>query len=111
MEEDVEASRYGVVHVSLPWEWSGAACRAAWQSSQSGVPSGLPAPIPAPGQVPISENTAVRYLKEMNFSYKRYLYALKKCKQMVFERASEVIGELGRLDREQRCALLYFDES
>jgi transposase len=27
---------------------------------------------------PISENTAVRYLKEMNFSYKRYRYGLKK---------------------------------
>jgi hypothetical protein len=27
---------------------------------------------------PISGNTAVRYLKEMNFSYKRYRYGLKK---------------------------------
>lgn len=26
----------------------------------------------------ISENTAVRYLREMNFSYKRYRYSLKK---------------------------------
>lgn len=30
------------------------------------------------GQAPISEDTAVRYLKEMNFSYKRYRYSLKK---------------------------------
>ena len=30
---------------------------------------------------------------------------------MAFERASKVIRELGRLDREQRCELLYFDES
>lgn len=30
------------------------------------------------GQVSISEDTAVRYLKEMNFSYKRYRYSLKK---------------------------------
>lgn len=29
-------------------------------------------------QVSISENTAVRYLNEMNFSYKRYQYSLKK---------------------------------
>jgi transposase len=29
-------------------------------------------------QAPISENTAVRYLREMNFSYKRYRYGLKK---------------------------------
>lgn len=41
---------------------------------------------------PISENTAVRYLKEMNFSYKRYRYALKKRKQKAFERATRVIG-------------------
>jgi transposase len=27
-------------------------------------------------QAPISESTAVRYLKEMNFSYKRYRYGL-----------------------------------
>lgn len=30
------------------------------------------------GQAPISEDTAVRYLKEMKFSYKRYRYSLKK---------------------------------
>ncbi|WP_288379899.1 helix-turn-helix domain-containing protein [uncultured Massilia sp.] len=30
------------------------------------------------GQVPISENTAKRYLKEMDFTYKRYRYSLKK---------------------------------
>lgn len=30
------------------------------------------------GQVSISHDTAVRYLKEMNFSYKRYRYSLKK---------------------------------
>lgn len=29
-------------------------------------------------QVPISENTAKRYLKEMDFTYKRYRYSLKK---------------------------------
>lgn len=29
-------------------------------------------------QTSISEDTAVRYLKEMNFSYKRYRYSLKK---------------------------------
>jgi transposase len=27
---------------------------------------------------PISESTATRHLKEMNFSYKRYCYSLKK---------------------------------
>ena len=31
-----------------------------------------------PDQVPISENTAKRYLKEMDFTYKRYRYSLKK---------------------------------
>jgi hypothetical protein len=36
---------------------------------------------------------------------------LKKRNQKAFERASRVSGELGRLDREQRCELLYFDES
>jgi len=29
-------------------------------------------------QVAISENTAKRYLKEMDFTYKRYRYSLKK---------------------------------
>ncbi|MCD2516872.1 hypothetical protein LQ564_11200 [Massilia sp. G4R7] len=29
-------------------------------------------------QVPISENTAKRYLKEMDYTYKRYRYSLKK---------------------------------
>lgn len=29
-------------------------------------------------QAPIGEHTAVRYLKEMNFTYKRYRYSLKK---------------------------------
>lgn len=29
-------------------------------------------------QVPISESTAKRYLKEMDFTYKRYRYSLKK---------------------------------
>jgi transposase len=29
----------------------------------------------------ISESTAKRYLKEMNFSYKRYRYSLKKTEQ------------------------------
>jgi len=32
----------------------------------------------SPGLAPISENTAKRYLKEMDFSYKRYRYSLKK---------------------------------
>ena len=30
------------------------------------------------GHAPISESTAKRYLKEMNFTYKRYRYGLKK---------------------------------
>ena len=38
----------------------------------------------------ISEDTAVRYLKEMNFSYKRYRYSLKKRNQTVFEHAAKV---------------------
>jgi transposase len=36
---------------------------------------------PAEGQAPISPSTAKRYLKEMNFSYKRYRYSLKKSGQ------------------------------
>ena len=62
-------------------------------------------------QAPISENIAVPYLKEMNFSYKRYRYGLKKRNQKAFERARSVIEELGRLDHEHQCELLYFDES
>lgn len=61
--------------------------------------------------MPISENTAVRYLKEMNFRDKRYRYGLRKRNQKAFERPSKVNRELGRLDHEQRCELLYFDES
>ena len=59
----------------------------------------------------ISERTATRYLKEMNFSFKRYRYSLKKRNQEAFDRAGKVIGALGRFDREHRCELLYFDES
>lgn len=47
-------------------------------------------------RAPISQNTGVRYLEEMNFSYKRYRYGLKKPNQKAFERAGTVIGELGR---------------
>jgi transposase len=36
---------------------------------------------------PISENTAVCYLKEMNFSYKRYRYGLKKRKQKAIRKS------------------------
>jgi transposase len=35
-------------------------------------------------QVPISESTAKRYLKEMDFTYKRYRYSLKKAKSRRF---------------------------
>jgi hypothetical protein len=60
----------------------------------------------------ISERNAPRYLKEMNFSYKRYRYSLKKKHdQEAFERAGPVIEALGRLDCEQQCELLYLDES
>jgi transposase len=62
-------------------------------------------------QTAISERTATRYLKEMNFTYKRYRYSLKKRNQEAFERASKVIGALGRLDHARQCELLYFDES
>ena len=60
---------------------------------------------------PISESTAKRYLKEMNFTYKRYRYGLKKRNQVALERAREVINALAKLENEQRCELLYFDES
>ena len=44
-----------------------------------------------------------------------YLQALpvqfNKRNQKAFEYAGEVIGKLGQLDHEQRCELLYIDES
>jgi hypothetical protein len=40
----------------------------------------------------ISESTAVRYLKEMNFTFKHYRYSLKKGNQEAFDRAGKVIG-------------------
>jgi len=55
-------------------------------------------------RAPISESTANRYLKEMNFTYKRYPYGLKKKRnQVAFERARKVINGLARLDHEHRC--------
>jgi hypothetical protein len=63
------------------------------------------------GHVSISDGTAARYLKNMKFSYKRYRYSLKKRHLEAFERAGNFIEALGRLDHEQRCELLYFDES
>jgi hypothetical protein len=55
----------------------------------------------------ISESTAVRYLRGMKFTFKRYRYSLKKRNREAFDRADQVIGRLGQLDLEHGCELLY----
>jgi transposase len=61
-------------------------------------------------QAPISENTAVRYLKEMN-SPTSATGTVKKTEPEGLRTRKQGAWVLGRLDREQRCALLYSDES
>jgi transposase len=47
------------------------------------------------GHAPISERTATRYLKEMNFSYKRYRYSLKKTQPRGFRAGQQGDRETG----------------
>jgi hypothetical protein len=47
----------------------------------------------------------------MPFTYKRYRYSLKKGEIKRRSNAGKVIDTLARLDQEQGCELLYFDES
>ena len=61
-------------------------------------------------RAPISENTAVRYLKEMN-SPTSATGTVKKTESEGLRTRKQGAWVLGRLDREQRCELLYSDES
>lgn len=60
----------------------------------------------------ISESTLIRYLKKMDFTYKRCRYSFKKKRnEPDFERGSGVMASLAQFACLRQCELLYFDES
>jgi len=75
------AGLYEGRHTGRPRKWTPEQQRALGElvDSEGGTISALLREVEQnQEQVPISESTAKRYLKEMNFTYKRYRYSLKK---------------------------------
>ena len=88
------------------------ALRARAEADGGSAPALLRA-MPADETLPsISPETAMRYLRRMAFSYKRYRYSLKKKHPVeAFGKARRIIGELKQLAHKGQCELLFFDES
>jgi transposase len=64
------------------------------------------------GRPRISRSSLRRYLKRMNFRYKRYRLSLKsKRNESEFEHGREIIASLQARAQAGQCELLYFDET
>ena len=64
------------------------------------------------GHWPISRDSLKRYLKRMDFRYKRCRLSLKEKRDgNKFERAQGVMASLQAMAQAQQCELLYFDET
>lgn len=60
----------------------------------------------------LSRSSLRRYLKKMNFRYKRYRFSVKeKRDEQDFERGQQVMASLQAWAQTGQCELLYFDES